>query len=181
MYCLEYDCLWFWNKRPSAAACVCFVLSWPIFNACTIIFLFTLPNTFCFIAFHLLPSLLPALIAFEQQSMTQRCSQVFRVNVKAWTHKATHTRTSSHTCTVCWIKRTGVTRGVNPGLVQSLLVTDTIERGEWVGMTPPENINGITWEYSIWVDCIGGAGVYQDGSTLRGKVQLHSDADVNGR
>lgn len=27
---------------------------------------------------------------------------------------------------------------------------------------------------------LGGAGVYQDGSTLRGKVQLHSDADVNG-
>lgn len=138
----------FETSVPQLLFCVC-LSSADRFFMFTIIFLFTLPNTFCFIAFHLLPSLLPALIAFEQQSMTQRCSQVFRVNVKAQTHKATHTRTSSHTCTVCWIKRTGVTRGVNPGLVQSLLVTDTIERGEWVGMTPPENINGITWEYSI--------------------------------
>lgn len=31
MYCLEYDCLWFWNKRPSAAFLCLFVLSWPIF------------------------------------------------------------------------------------------------------------------------------------------------------
>ena len=86
MFYLEYGCLWFWNKCPSAGVCVCvcvFVLSWLIFNAFTIIFLFTLPNTACFIAFHLPPALLPALIAFEQQSMTQHCLQVFRVPVKA--------------------------------------------------------------------------------------------------
>lgn len=42
-------------------------LSWPIFNGVAITFLFALPNTTCFIAFfHLLPSLLPAFITFEQ-------------------------------------------------------------------------------------------------------------------